>query len=443
MERATMHSFRYIQGRLHAESADLGALATRHGTPLYVYSGATIRDHYTRLDGALDRLDHLICYAVKANSNLAILNLIASMGGGFDIVSGGELFRVLQAGGSASKCTFAGVGKTRDEIEYALRQGIYCFNAESEAELRYINQIAGELGMKAPVAVRVNPNVDAKTHAKITTGKSENKFGIDFDRISEVYSIIANECPHLEIRGLQMHIGSQLTSVAPFVEAVNKVIPLVREMKAKYGIRFFSIGGGIGIVYKHSLDSGTPDWWTQEGEEAHPLTVQAYADAVAPLLEPLGLRILLEPGRFMVGNAGTLITKVLYEKKGAAKSFVIVDAGMNDLIRPTLYEGWHQIVPVEKSTSTETHRADIVGPICETGDFLAQDRDITPVSEGDFLAVLSAGAYGFSMASNYNSRPMAAEILVDGKEAHLVRERQTLDDLIKGEHIPSDKRETE
>lgn len=435
-----MHSFRYIQGRLHAENVDLGRLADQHGTPLYVYSSATIRDHYTRLDAAFERLDHLICYAVKANSNLAVLNLIASMGGGFDIVSGGELFRVIQAGGKAANCTFAGVGKTRSEIEYALREGIYCFNAESEAELRFIDKIAGEMGVKAPVAVRVNPNVDAKTHAKITTGKKENKFGIDFDRIADVYEMIATECANLEIKGLQMHIGSQLTSVAPFVEAVTKVVPLVQQMKEKHGIKFFSIGGGIGIVYKNSLDSGTSEWWTRQGEESHPLTIQAYADAVVPLLEGLGLRILFEPGRFMVGNAGALITRVLFEKPGAAKSFVIVDAGMNDLIRPTLYEGWHQITTVEKPSSADTHKADVVGPICETGDFLAQDRDLPPVKEGDYLAVLSAGAYGFSMASNYNSRPLAAEVFVDGADARLVRERQTLEDLIRGEHLPPDRK---
>lgn len=433
-----MHSFRYIQGRLHAESVDLQSLAERHGTPLYVYSSATIEDHFRRLDGALERLDHLICYAVKANSNLAILNTVATMGGGFDIVSGGELFRVLQAGGKAANCTFAGVGKTRDEIEYALKEGIYCFNAESEAELRYIDKVAGELGRKAPVAVRVNPNVDAKTHAKITTGKSENKFGIDFDRITEVYARAAAECPDLEIKGLQMHIGSQLTSIEPFVEAVKKVVPLVQEMKERHHLRFFSIGGGIGIVYKQSLDSGAPDWWSEEGESAHPLTIQAYADALVPLLEPLGLRILLEPGRFLVGNAGVLLTRCLYEKRGGAKTFKIVDAGMNDLIRPTLYEGWHQIVPLKKPESTETELVDVVGPICETGDFLAQNREMPVVKEGDHMAVMSAGAYGFTMASNYNSRPLAAEILVRGKDAHLVRERQTWEDLIRGEHVPRD-----
>lgn len=431
-----MHHFRYLQGSLHAENVDLQTLAEQHGTPLYVYSKGTIVDHYTRLDQGLSRLDHMICYAVKANSNLAVLSTIAQLGGGFDIVSGGELFRVLRAGGQAAKCTFAGVGKTRDEIEYALKEGIYCFNAESEAELRFIDQIAGEMGLKAPVAVRVNPNVDAKTHAKITTGKSENKFGIDFDRIEEVYEIIAKECPNLEIRGLQMHIGSQLTSVGPFVEAVEKVKPLVQEMKAKYGLQFFSIGGGIGIVYKQSLDSGSQDWWSLEGNESHPLTIQAYADAVVPLLEDLGLRILLEPGRFMVGNAGVLLTKVVYEKRGKAKVFKIVDAAMNDLIRPTLYEGWHQIVPVRSKVGAENELSDVVGPICETGDYLAQNRELPPLNAGDVLAVMSAGAYGFTMASNYNTRTMPAEILVDGSEAYVVRERQTLEDLVRGEHVP-------
>jgi diaminopimelate decarboxylase len=431
-----MHHFRYLQGSLHAENVDLQTLAEQHGTPLYVYSKETIVDHYTRLDQGLSRLDHMICYAVKANSNLAVLSTIAQLGGGFDIVSGGELFRVLRAGGQAAKCTFAGVGKTRDEIEYALKEGMYCFNAESEAELRFIDQIAGEMGLKAPVAVRVNPNVDAKTHAKITTGKSENKFGIDFDRIEEVYEIIAKECPNLEIRGLQMHIGSQLTSVGPFVEAVEKVKPLVQEMKAKYGLQFFSIGGGIGIVYKQSLDSGSQDWWSLEGNESHPLTIQAYADAVVPLLEDLGLRILLEPGRFMVGNAGVLLTKVVYEKRGKAKVFKIVDAAMNDLIRPTLYEGWHQIVPVRSKAGAENELSDVVGPICETGDYLAQNRELPPLNAGDVLAVMSAGAYGFTMASNYNTRTMPAEILVDGTEAYVVRERQTLEDLVRGEHVP-------
>lgn len=429
-----MHSFRYHQGQLFAENVPLQSLAEKHGTPLYVYSKATITGHFTRLDASLARLNHLICYAVKANSNIAVLSTIAKLGGGFDIVSAGELYRVIKAGGDPAKCTFAGVGKTRDEIEYALKQGIYCFNAESEAELHYINQVAGELGMKAPVAVRVNPNVDAKTHAKITTGKSENKFGIDFDQILDVYARAAANCPNLVIKGLQMHIGSQLTNVDPFLEAVQKVIPLVTEVKKKHGIEFFSIGGGIGINYKQSLDSGDAAWW-QENAEVHPLTVQAYAEAVVPHLEPLGLRILCEPGRFMVGNAGVMLTKVLYEKRGSAKVFKIVDAGMNDLIRPTLYEGWHQIVPLKQPADATVEKVDVVGPICESGDFLAQNREIPLVKEGEYLAVLSAGAYGFTMASNYNTRPMPAEILVDGDKATVVRERQTLEDVLKGEHL--------
>lgn len=429
-----MHSFRYHQGQLFAENVPLQSLAEKHGTPLYVYSKATITGHFTRLDASLARLNHLICYAVKANSNIAVLSTIAKLGGGFDIVSAGELYRVIKAGGDPAKCTFAGVGKTRDEIEYALKQGIYCFNAESEAELHYINQVAGELGMKAPVAVRVNPNVDAKTHAKITTGKSENKFGIDFDQILDVYARAAANCPNLVIKGLQMHIGSQLTNVDPFLEAVQKVIPLVTEVKKKHGIEFFSIGGGIGINYKQSLDSGEAAWW-QENAEVHPLTVQAYAEAVVPHLEPLGLRILCEPGRFMVGNAGVMLTRVLYEKRGAAKVFKIVDAGMNDLIRPTLYEGWHQIVPLKQPADATVEKVDVVGPICESGDFLAQNREIPLVKEGEYLAVLSAGAYGFTMASNYNTRPMPAEILVDGDKATVVRERQTLEDVLKGEHL--------
>jgi len=429
-----MHSFRYHQGQLFAENVPLQSLAEKYGTPLYVYSKSTIAGHYTRLDAALTKLDHLICFAVKANSNIAVLNTIAKLGGGFDIVSAGELYRVIKAGGDPAKCTFAGVGKTRDEIEYALKQGIYCFNAESEAELHYINQVAGELGMQAPVAVRVNPNVDAKTHAKITTGKSENKFGIDFDQIIDVYARVAADCPNLIIKGLQMHIGSQLTNVDPFLEAVQKVIPLVTQVKKSYGIEFFSIGGGIGINYKQSLDSGDSAWW-QENAEVHPLTIQAYAEAVVPHLEPLGLRILCEPGRFMVGNAGVMLTKVLYEKRGSAKVFKIVDAGMNDLIRPTLYEGWHEIVPLKQPANATVEKVDVVGPICESGDFLAQNRELPLVKEGEYLAVLSAGAYGFTMASNYNTRPMPAEIMVDDEKATVVRERQTLEDVLKGEHI--------
>jgi len=432
-----MHSFHYRDGQLHCEDVALQPLAEQHGSPLYVYSASTIRDHFTRLDASLNGLDHLICYATKANSNLAILNLLAKLGSGFDIVSGGELYRVKQAGGDPGKCTFAGVGKTRPEIEYALSEGIYCFNAESEAEVRFINDIAGELGVTAPVALRVNPNVDAHTHKYISTGKSENKFGIDFATIREAYQRAA-ELPHVRIRGLQMHIGSQLTSVQPFLEAVEKVAPLASDFKRDYGIEFWSIGGGIGIVYQQSLASGMPDWWKAPETGLHPLTIEAYAGSLLPTLRSLGLRILLEPGRFLVGNAGVLITRVVYEKRGTAKTFKIVDAGMNDLIRPALYQGHHEVVPLrEPAPGAPMETVDVVGPVCESGDFFAQDRPVPPLAAGDYLALMSSGAYGFVMASNYNSRPLPAEILVEGKVAHLVRRRQAFPDLIAGELIPA------
>ena len=427
-----MHAFSYTNGQLHCENVALQSLAEQYGTPLYVYSGNTILDHYRRLDLALQGLDHEVAYAVKANSNLSVLRLLAQAGAGFDIVSGGELFRVIKAGGDPAHCTFAGVGKTREEIIYALQQGIYCFNVESEAELAYLNEVAKELGVIAPAAVRVNPNVDAKTHKYISTGKSENKFGIDFDAIEGLYAKASEQWKNVRMRGLQMHIGSQLTSVQPFVEAVKKVKPLAKALKDKYGIEFWSIGGGIGIVYHDSLASGQLQWWQTKEEESKPLTIEEYGASVVPLLQDLGLKILLEPGRYIVGNAGVLLTRCLYEKKGSAKTFKIVDAGMNDLIRPALYEGHHEIAPV-----IETHgdlvKADVVGPICESGDFFCQDRPMPDFQPGDVIALLSAGAYGFVMASNYNTRPLPAEILVDGDKAMLVRKRQTLEDVIAGE----------
>lgn len=427
-----MHAFSYIDGQLHCENVPLQALADQHGTPLYVYSGNTILDHYRRLDLALQGLDHEVAYAVKANSNLSVLRLLAQAGAGFDIVSGGELYRVIKAGGDPAHCTFAGVGKTRDEIVYALQQGIYCFNVESEAELAYLNQVAGDLGMVAPAAVRVNPNVDAKTHKYISTGKSENKFGIDFDGIEGLYAKAVTEWKNVRMRGLQMHIGSQLTSVQPFVEAVKKVKPLAQALKDKFGIEFWSIGGGIGIVYHDSLASGQLDWWQQKDQESKPLTIEEYGASVVPLLQDLGLKILLEPGRYIVGNAGVLLTRCLYEKKGSAKTFKIVDAGMNDLIRPALYEGHHEIATIVEKPG-DWVKADVVGPICESGDFFCQDRAMPDFQPGDVIALLSAGAYGFVMASNYNTRPLPAEILVDGDQATLVRKRQTLDDVLAGE----------
>ena len=408
-------------------------MADEFGTPAYVYSAGTIRGNFRRLDQALVPLDHLICYAVKANSNLAILNLLANEGAGFDIVSAGELFRVIQAGGRAGMCTFAGVGKTREDIAYALREGVYCFNVESEGELARINEIAGSLGLVAPVALRVNPDVDANTHKFISTGKNKNKFGIGLDRAAAVYAEAAG-LPHLKIRGVQTHIGSQILEARPFAEAAEKLASLVADLKSRYDIEFFSIGGGMGIVYDGALASGSPGWWDSS---AHPrrITPEDYAAALIPILTPLGLRILFEPGRFLVGNAGVLLTKVQYVKKTPTKTFTIVDAAMNDLIRPALYEGWHEIVPLKQSDASLV-LMDVVGPVCESGDFFAQDRQIAPLAPGEVVALLSAGAYGFVMSSNYNSRPLLPEILVDGKRVHLIRKRQTLDDLIHGEAIP-------
>lgn len=424
-----MHGFSYRDGRLHCEDVDLDSLAEEHGTPLYVYSAGTILDHYRRLDTGMAGLDHQIAYAVKANSNLSVLRLLAEQGAGFDIVSGGELFRVIEAGGDPGKCTFAGVGKTREEIARALEAGIYCFNVESEAEMRFLDQIAGEMGLSVPVAVRVNPNVDAKTHKYISTGKAENKFGVDFEDITGLYARAAGELPNVRLRGIQMHIGSQLTSIQPFIEAVEKVAPLAAELKKQHGIEFWSIGGGIGIVYERALESGAADWWQSQPEGERPLSIEQYTSELIPRLEPLGLKILIEPGRYIAGNAGVLVTRCLYEKTGTAKTFKVVDAGMNDLIRPALYQGHHEIVPLRES-GAERRLMDVVGPICETGDFFCQDRELPDFKAGDKIALMSAGAYGFVMASNYNSRPLPAEVLVDGDKPTLVRRRQTLEDLV-------------
>ncbi|MDO5463388.1 MAG: diaminopimelate decarboxylase [Akkermansia sp.] len=427
-----MHAFAYKNGSLYCEDVNLADIAAAVGTPTFVYSRKTIMDDLSELQRELAPLDTHIAYAVKACSNKAILNLMARQGLGFDIVSGGELWRVVNAGGDPTLCTYAGVGKTEAEIRYALSLNIYCFNCESENELREINRIAGEMGVKAPVAVRVNPNVDAHTHKYITTGTNENKFGVDLSRIEELYATIAAEMPNLYIRGLQMHIGSQLTEVDPFVKAVTKVAPVVARFKELYNIEFWSIGGGIGIVYDGCLASGKEEWWAAHPEQ---ITLKSYAQALIPLLQPLGLRILLEPGRRLVGNAACMLTTCLYEKKGEAKTFKMIDAGMNDIIRPALYEGYHEIWPVREH-SGDTIVADIVGPICESGDFQAQNREIADVKPGEVLAEMSAGAYGFSMASTYNSRPLAAEVLVDGDKWHIIRRRQTLEQIVEDECLP-------
>jgi diaminopimelate decarboxylase len=429
-----MHDFHYVAGKLQCEGVSMESLVKKFGTPLYVYSQRTLTNHFQKLDAALAPLDHLICYAVKANSNLAVLRALANLGGGFDIVSEGELSRVIAAGGSPKKCAFAGVGKTEREIEFALHRGIYSFNVESEPELERIHRAARRLNKIAPVAVRVNPNVDAGTHAKITTGTYENKFGIAFERVEEVYAL-AGKLKHLRVRGLQMHIGSQLTEVKPFELAVRKVVPLVEKLAARYQFDFLSIGGGLGIVYQPALASGGPDWWRQP-QAKHILTPAKYAATLVPLLKPLKLRILVEPGRFIVGNAGILVTRIEYVKRTGRKNFVIVDAAMNDLIRPAFYDSYHEIVPLTRRNGPMI-ASDVVGPICESGDFFAKGRPLPKLGEGDCVALMSAGAYGFVMASNYNTRALAAEVLVSGNKSAVVRERQRLPEIWKAEKLPA------
>ena len=429
-----MHSFRYRDGRLFCEGVSVGALAEKHGTPLYVYSRRTLTDHFSRLEAALRPLDHRICFAMKANANLAVLRLLANLGSGFDIVSAGELRRVIAAGGDPRACVFAGVGKREEEIQFALRQGIYCFNAESEPELARINRVAAKLKKIAPVAVRINPDVDAHTHPKITTGTYENKFGIPLEQVEAVYARGA-KLKNLRWRGAQMHIGSQLTEVQPFVLAVKKVLPLVAALAARHPLEFFSIGGGLGIVYDPALASGSPEWWARPGAKDI-LTPAMYAASLIPLLQPLELKILIEPGRFIVGNAGILVTRVEYVKKTGRKTFVIVDAAMNDLMRPALYDSYHEIVPV-KQRGGRLVSCDVVGPVCESADYFCKDRALPGLAEGDLLALLSAGAYGFVMASNYNGRALAAEVLVDGARSAVVRRRQRVDELWAAEKIPA------
>lgn len=427
-----MHDFRYVGKKLFCEGVSLESLAKKFGTPLYVYSQRTLTHHFQALDRAMAPVPHLVCFAVKSNSNQSVLRTLANLGSGFDIVSGGELQRVLAAGGDARRCVFAGVGKTEVEIEFALRRGVYSFNAESEPELQRINHVAARLKKIAPVAVRVNPNVDAHTHAKITTGTYENKFGVALEHIEAVYARAA-QLPHLRLRGLQMHIGSQLTTVAPFEQAVRKVLPLVAKLKARHSLEFFSIGGGLGIVYDPALASGEPAWW-QSAAAQQILTPATYAARLLPLLQPLGLKILMEPGRFISGNSGALLTRVEFVKRTGKKNFVIVDAAMNDLIRPAFYDAYHEIVPLTRKGGALIS-SDVVGPICESGDFFCKNRPLPKVGEGDQLALLSAGAYGFVMASSYNTRAPAAEVLVSGRRAALVRERQPVTAIWAGEKI--------
>lgn len=415
-----VHHFHYRGETLFAEDVDLTALADKVGTPFYVYSAATLRRHVQVMRQAFEGISTLIAFAMKANSNQAVLTLLAHEGAGADVVSGGELERAVAAGIPPSRIVFSGVGKTFAEMRRALELGIHCFNLESEPELERLSDVAVSIGVTAPVSVRINPDVDAGTHAKISTGKAENKFGIPFARAREVYARIA-ELPGVRAIGVDMHIGSQITNLTPFENAFSLLAELVTDLKAAgHDIRHVDVGGGLGIPYH--LD------------EAAPPDPVAYAQIVRRHIEPLGVSLVLEPGRLIVGNAGILVTRVEYVK-GGAKTFVIVDAAMNDLIRPTLYEAHHDIQPVVHSNQPHIV-ADIVGPVCETGDFLAQDRRIEGVKEGDLLAVMSAGAYGAVMSSTYNSRPLIPEVLVDGNRWHVIRPRRPIADLIALDSVP-------
>ena len=414
-----MHYFWYKNNELYCEDIPVRNLSRQWGTPFYLYSYQTLCRHFEVFDSAFAAYPHLICFSVKANSNLAILKIFINQGGGADVVSGGELFRVLKAGISPDKVVYSGVGKTIEEISFALKTGILMFNIESPEELKAINQKAKELNKKAPISIRVNPDIDPQTHPYISTGLKKNKFGIDIQRSLEEYRF-ARSLEYIEIIGVDCHIGSQITEVKPFVEAIRKLKTLITELK-KEGIRikYLDLGGGLGIVYDKEIPP-------------HP---NEYAQAILNEIGEEDLTLILEPGRVIVGNAGVLVTQVLYTKETKEKNFVIVDAGMNDLIRPSLYNAYQEIIPVVKSTN-ELHKVDVVGPICESGDFFARDRLIPKVQAGDLLAIMSAGAYGFTMASNYNSRPRPPEVLVKGKDSFLIRERENFEDLIRGERIP-------
>lgn len=416
-----MDHFEYRDGHLWAEGVDLASVAQAHGTPAYVYSRATLERHWKAFDSAFGDRRHLVCYAVKANSNLAVLNLLARLGSGFDIVSGGELERVLRAGGDPGKVVFSGVGKQPAELRRALEVGIRCFNVESAPELEALQQVAAELGVQAPVSLRVNPDVDAGTHPYISTGLKENKFGIAVEDARAVYRR-ARELPNIRITGLDCHIGSQLTETRPFVDALARVLDLARALEQDgIALEHLDLGGGLGVRYR----------------DEQPPQPEEYLRPLLEALDDCPYEILIEPGRAIVANAGVLLTRVTYLKFSEHKNFAIVDAAMNDLLRPALYDAWQDIVPVAPRTGGNKRTYDVVGPVCETGDFLGKDRELT-LEPGDLLAVRSAGAYGFSMSSNYNTRPRAVELLVDGERLHVARERESLDDLVRGERVLAD-----
>ncbi|NOZ25837.1 MAG: diaminopimelate decarboxylase [Nitrospirae bacterium] len=414
-----MDYFRYVKGRLHAEDVPVEDLIEEYGTPLYVYSHRTLERHLEAYSSAFREIPHILCFAAKANSNGAILRLIARRGGGADIVSGGELYRALRVGIPPAKIVYAGVGKTDEEIRYALGKRILMFNVESGQELERINAIAAQMNVTAPVALRINPDIDPETHPYISTGLRKHKFGIPIENALQYYRL-AKRLGNIEIIGVHKHIGSQITKVTPFVDALQRMLVLVESLKAEgIDLRYLDIGGGLGIQYNDE----TPP---------HP---RELAGKLLPILKGQDITIIMEPGRSIAGNAGILLTKVLYLKRGDDREFVIVDAGMNDLMRPTLYDAYHHIAPVRKNRRRKIV-ADIVGPVCESGDFLARGREINRIEQGEYLAVMSAGAYGFSMSSNYNSRPRPAEVLVRDSEHYVIRKRETYRDLVRGEVIP-------
>ncbi len=413
-----MHYFEYRNDELYAEDVPLRELARRFGTPFYVYSARTLRRHFRVFDEAFAGTDHLICYAMKALSNLSILKMFASMGSGFDIVSVGEMMRCLRAGADPRKIVFSGVGKTDEEIAAAIDADILMINVESRGELHRISAVAGRMKKRAPVSLRVNPDLDPGTHPHISTGHRDSKFGIPLSQVDEYYAEAKN-LPNLELVGLSTHIGSQITETAPFTEEGTKLAAIVGRLRGDgIVLKYLDIGGGLGIPYLEE-----------------PPSPKEYGQAVLPPIAKLGMKIIAEPGRVIVGNAGVLVTKVLYNKETDVKRFVVVDAAMNDLIRPVLYEAYHNIQPVKKTAAPKIITADIVGPVCESGDFLAQARDMPEPAQDDLLAVMSAGAYGAVMASNYNSRPRLPEILVDGADAHVIRERDSFEDIIRNERI--------
>ena len=417
-----MNHFAYKGGALHAEGVPVSQLAEEFGTPLYVYSHEALVSQFRMFDEAFADVPHLICFAMKSNSNIAILRLFSEMGGGLDIVSGGELYRGVRAGVPAERVVFAGVGKSDDEIAYALEQGVLMFNIESEDELHNINRVAARAGKKAGIAIRVNPDVDPKTHPYISTGMKKAKFGIDITRAREQYRTAA-KLDNINAIGLHCHIGSQITQAGPFQEASEKVADCVRALREDgHDIRYINVGGGLGITYN---------------DEAPP-TPSEYAAAILPQLKDLGCTLVFEPGRFISGNAGLMLTRVLYGKENEEKKFVIIDAGMNDLIRPALYQAYQAVWPAEEAVNSRPRQTvDLVGPICESGDYLAKDRELPELQRDDLLAIMSSGAYGFTMASNYNSRPRPPEVLVRGDECFVIRERESFDDLIRGESIPA------